>query len=236
MKILPRKELTTLKQQEETVEIQRGAKLAQQVDTLRQMRITEEENLKRFREKSLETVQDDINQKAQEKLLLEEQIAQKKKEWEALLAPLDKQFALYVKTERGNIEAAQAEIEQHRATLQKQAEHFASTLASLQEQEKQLKREKLDIAEMRKITQKERHDAEHLLVEAKKTVKILQEDAEKLRVASQKQFELAKSESNRLKLLQSELKTKESLLEDREMAVIIKELQYYSPVKTLNKK
>lgn len=71
MKLLPRQEITALKNIERKKEIDEGAKLAQKIDVLRETAAKEEASLSKFREKTLGLIRGDVMQLSQERNILQ---------------------------------------------------------------------------------------------------------------------------------------------------------------------
>lgn len=84
MKLLPKSEVDLKKAQERKGEIDEGLKLAKKIDALRQAVVEEERKLTLFRRASLETIQKEIDDLLNEKMILEESVIRLTKEVQRL--------------------------------------------------------------------------------------------------------------------------------------------------------
>lgn len=92
MKLLAKKSIDSAKATERKKEIDSGLALARKVDTLREARATEEENLKNYRLTALAQVQYEIGQFIETKNNLEKQCNEARDLRKELLKPLDEEW------------------------------------------------------------------------------------------------------------------------------------------------
>lgn len=233
MKILPKKELVTLKQKEQEQLVRTGAKIATDVDKLREMKVIEEENLKKFRETALSEIQAEINRKAQETTALDSQIATRKKELERLFAPLDEQFARYVRDTRHSFEEESARLLEKAADLDLKDRENRIIKEELTLKAHAQQQQRVEIAQLREAAEQKHEKAEKVLEDAQLHADYLLEQSRVELGKAQKIRSESVSLMNEVRIEQSRLEAKEKELEKRELAVIIQELKYYSPVRSM---
>ena len=108
MRLLEKREIDQKRADQERARNNEGAKLAKKVEKVRELAAETKTAYETYRERALAAIQAELAPLYEHRDILVSDIREKKAEWKKLLEPLDKQFALYVKTERGNIEAEQA--------------------------------------------------------------------------------------------------------------------------------
>lgn len=165
MKLLSRQEISIAKQRDTSREVQEGLKLTRRVDSLRELRLSEEKKLEDWRRETLESIQGEISILSEKKDTLERQITS----LEQKIAELSPQMA----TERHSL----IELKKELAKWQKELEVKASNLLS----------EELNIAEVIEQSKKTELESAHHEVKALK----LEESAEKKHFNAQKTLEQA---------------------------------------------
>lgn len=231
MRILARNDVRKAKALDQQREIEQGKALAQKVDDLRQLTADTEAGYEKYRVEQLRAIQADIDSKLKEREDIEAEVSAKRAEWRKMFEPLDKQFALYVKTERGEIDeekrtlaAIRASLEARDTALQEHSEELDTREHALQERAIDLERDKQRIEKLEADTDEElaraRNEAHTVRIRAdrheQETLRLRAAAAEKLKELELKEAKLAAFAVE---------------LEERETAVIIKELEFYSPVK-----
>lgn len=234
MKVLPRQDLISVKQKEEEREVLRGAKIAKEVDRLRELRVVEEENLKKFRETALREVQEDINRKAQEKDALDSRINERKKELEKLFEPLDLQFARFVRETRQGFEVQNQELSTEEQRLASIAEKQEKRDQKLTEQSHVLKQQRIEITKLNVSARNADEKAQQSLRKAHQDAQNIISEAE-IKMIEARDFEkVVQRKAQGMKNREDALKEKEKHLDERELRLELKELQLYSPIQPIN--
>lgn len=159
MRLLDKSAINTQKADEQVREAKEGAKLAKKVDALRQLAATEQANLEKFRDASLEVIKEQVGnaQKVLDNLLEQGRVAEKR--LEALRTPLDVEWSL-VREKRVEIEFSLIALEKEKKSLQS-----AATLNSYRERDGILELERAQEANTR--SQQKLFEAEQTLSRAK---------------------------------------------------------------------
>lgn len=231
--LLSKREIDVAKSSDRAREIAEGLKLTRKVDGLRELQLETEANYEKFRSETLQTLHKEIESKILVRDTLDSDICTKKAEWDRLLEPLDKNWKRYVEGEKASIEGLKAEWEsKHSEVISKLYE--LSQAEEKTEKEKEIYLEgQTKNAEQYMLARKLRDEAKKLRDEADLTSSVLIEKAErKEKAASKREIDTELKQQNVL-LYEQSLKTKEKALEDREMKVLVKELELYSPVKRI---
>lgn len=233
MRLLEKREVDQRRAEQERARNLEGAKLAKKVEHVRELAAETKGAYERYRENALKSIQSELAPLYEQRDKLVSDIREKRAEWDKLLKPLDKQFALYVKTERGNIEAEQArqalEATRINRISQEQVEKDKEQSLAAKLNEKG----RLEAGAMKKDAEELHKTAEASLSSAKREAVSLIESAGKQALASQRQAQTTALQVQQVQNRSNALDMREKELEDREMAVIIKELQQYSPVQRL---
>lgn len=235
MKVLPRREAISLEQKEQERMVQQGTKAARDVEAFREMRAQEEKNLNVFRENALGAVKDEIAKLTGELEGVQLAHAQEKREWEDFIKskhePYDKQWALYMKVEKGKIEEEKSRLESESNSLDAQKRQVDLNAERIKENGVALKQEKVKLIQLQRLAEQDREEAVETLQEAKAQSEEILEVA---RIREKESLDLQAQttlEQTRVERRNEELNQKEALLEERETQVLMKELLYYSPVK-----
>jgi hypothetical protein len=231
IRLLKKSEIEKLKSSEKQKDFQEGIKLAKQVDTLRELAVEEEKNLEKFRTNNVALIQKDINSKIAERDNLDRDIARKREEWKQLLEPLDRQWPLYVKTEKGKIDSETYRLNQENARLAKISEQNRIFSEDLIQKENILEIKDRELTQMRIVSVNMKEEAENILNEAKTNANSIVNTADKTLKSAEKKFREAEIKEQSILDREKELEKEKDILEEREMKVLAKELIYYSPVK-----
>lgn len=89
VRLLPKSEIDRRKSEEQRTAIQEGLKVAERVDLLREMLASEETAFDKYRTDTLKAIQSEVNEKHQEKNVLEGEVVVLRRERKELLIPLD---------------------------------------------------------------------------------------------------------------------------------------------------
>lgn len=89
IRLLPKTEIDKRKSEEQRQAINEGLKVAERVDTLREIAASEETALEKYRTETLRDIQSDVNARHHEKEALEREIQELHREKKELLIPLD---------------------------------------------------------------------------------------------------------------------------------------------------
>lgn len=109
MKLLQKRTIDLAKANERKIEIDNGLALARRVDSLREARITEEENLKKYRETALKQVQYEIGQFIEERDNLKKQNDDARILRDERLKPLDEEW-LKINLAKNQIDSEKKEL------------------------------------------------------------------------------------------------------------------------------
>jgi predicted DNA binding CopG/RHH family protein len=151
MKLLPKKEIDTLKQKERKVQVDEGLKLATSVEKLRELRLAEEKNLREYRERAINEIQTEIASLIEDRDNLFKWNTEARAERVLLLAPLDQEW------EALNLEKEQVTAVKQSLYLDKER--------LLQEQQQNIKQKETIANTIKKVTKIEQ-EAELALKEA----------------------------------------------------------------------
>lgn len=168
MRLLPKREIDQAKAKERKQEIDTGLTLAHKVDELREARVTEEENFKKWRENTFAKIQEEINGYLEVKENLRIQTEKAEAYRKELIKPLDEEWL--------KVNSAKAEIQKNQALIQKSKE-------SLKEQSQKLKEDTAKVSDI--ISRVKRLEAK-----AEKS----KEEATSLKEIAQKEYEIARLE------------------------------------------
>ncbi len=185
MKLLQKQQIDVLKAREMSREVQEGLKITRRVDSLREMRLTEESNLENWRKASLETIKAQIKPLEDKKGKLELEIRELQGKFDAMLPSIG--------TKRDELRKLQAELSNWQKELEKKAEEvlYQETDVAMAKlnAEKSLERQILN-----------EQQSEHLLLlasrkseeakQASKTAHIIREKADADRIAGEASLQL----------------------------------------------
>ena len=231
LRLLEKREIDQKRAEQERARNNEGAKLAKKVEQVRELAAETKVAYEKYRENALRAIEAELTPLYEERDKLKSDIKEKKAEWAVLLEPLDKQFALYVKTERGNIEAEQARQAIEAERINRKSLEQEEVAVSQRKQAQKNESERIEAEKMRQAADALIQGAKLALAEAKNRAASIIESAEQQALASQKQAQETAIKAQEVQNRSNALDSREKELETREMAVILKELQYYSPVK-----
>lgn len=123
VRLLPKSEIDKRKSEEQRTAIQEGLKVAERVDLLRETLASEETAFENYRTDTLKNIQKDIQNKQEEKDVLETEIIQLRKERKELLIPLDfkwneiSELEIKLKEKASALDIVEAELAEKSVTL-----------------------------------------------------------------------------------------------------------------------
>ncbi len=237
MRLLTKNEIDARLAEEQRKRIDAGMAVAMKVDALRHQLADTQKRYETYRTEALTAIQKEIDAKAEELNAVELKLVDSRKEWERLqeqvLAPMEMQFASFVRDTKKKLSEEEKALISKRSDLEKQS--FA-----LNEQQKYLKKETKRLSEEEMALTKRLADAEKSL----SAMKTAENEAELRRVEAQKGAEQAVKDAAKVRI-QNEKERKELILErqklegyakeldERELKLILEELKRSSPVQGL---
>lgn len=233
MRLLEKREIDQKRADQERARNNEGAKLAKKVEKVRELAAETKIAYEAYRERALAAIQAELAPLYEQRDILVSDIREKKAEWKKLFDPLDIQFARYVKTERESIEAEQARQALENNRINKVSQEQEEERLILSNQAKQNERQRLDAAKASKEAEAALKRSTSVLVEAQGKASSIIASAQQQALASQKQAERSALQAQDVQNRSNALDMREKSLEDREMAVIIKELRQYSPIQPI---
>lgn len=232
LRLLPKNEAARRRTEEDRQRMDEGMRVAERVDTLREIASSDEVAIEQYRISSLVAVQEEVN--ALHATLNEKRDALKEAEraWRKLMetkqAPLDKQWFLFVSTEKKRIESQQAQLTKELGEADKERIRLKTIELSLAQRDVALKKTQKDVSVSLQVTERNRLESQRTLDNARAT-------SEKLITAAEKRDKASEELREDVQIRSQLLDTREKELEQREQDVLVKELMYYSPVKSNNK-
>ena len=233
MRLLSKRETEHALSEEQRKRIDDGLKIARKVDAMREQLATTETKYNDFRTNSLSVIVKEIEEKRKESSQLDDKIAIRKTELEALFEPLDKQFAIYVRTERGRIEQEQARLKSESENLTRDALSQEEKEARLKDVSNTLKAERIENQRIRNEASSVLASAKNQELQTKTRCLSLEKESEALRNDALKLREQASLVMQKAKLKEDSLNDKENALDDRELKIVLEELKNYTPDKPL---
>lgn len=225
MKLLPRQEINKAKAQERKLEIDSGLALARRVDSLREAQVTEEANLKKYRETAFAQVQYEIGQFVETKENLEKQCNEARELRSELLKPLDEEWL--------KIHIASQEIERNKLLVHKSKE-------SLKEQTEKIKTTLSKVSDIATRTKQKEDEADKAKKEAVGLKDLAQHEYEKARSQTETQSIHIAEVNARLSEREKEYKVgiqtnelKARMLEEKESELITREQELARQMKLL---
>lgn len=194
MRLLQKEDIQKQKADERKREMDEGAKLAKRVDSLRELAATEQANLTKFRDASLEDIKSQVIEASQrlDKLMEENRIEHEKRK--ALRKPLDEEWK--------EVKAFRAEIEQKAHAFEEREKAIKAAIALNIQRERDAKLELGRAEDFRKRAAEEMAQANAVLAKAR-------QDGADIRNEAQ------------VKFMEAELRETQSL--ERELKVAIRE-------------
>lgn len=168
MKLLPKQLINTDKATERKKEIDEGLALARKVDTLRELKATEEQELLKWRESSLKTIQYEIDQFLEKRESLKEENMHAHEVNEALKKPLASEWS---------------RLNSEKDSFQSEKELFRQNQILLAEDRKSIEIDKIKVSTLIAKATKNENDTEKAKIEAVS-----------LKELAQREYEIAKSE------------------------------------------
>lgn len=230
-RLLAKRDIDARKAQDLRRERDEGAKLAKTVDALRELKSEEEARIEKWRIQTMNETQKSLNEKILELESLASDIQKKRKEWEELMEPLDRQWFRYVKVENAKIEDGKSFLTSEQEKLNSQAQVLDEKAISLTRKEQKIADERTEMSRIFEVASEKLFEAEHTLESARgRSERILASAIERDKDSQERSEKVSRREKNII-MAQQDILRKEDELEKREMEVFIKELQFNSPVK-----
>lgn len=232
LRLLPKNEAARRRTEEDRQRMDEGMRVAERVDTLREIASSDEVAIEQYRISSLVAVQEEVN--AFTATLDEKRDALKEAEraWRKLMetnqAPLDKQWLLFVSIEKKRIENQQAQLAKELGEADKERTRLKEIEHLLTERDVLLRKGQNDTTISLQVAEKNRLESQRTLDNARTT-------SEKLIAAADKKDKASEELREDVQIRSRLLDMREKELEQREQDVLVKELMYYSPVKSNNK-
>lgn len=233
LRLLSRREIDAAKQRDRQREIDEGIKVASSVDNLRQLKAEEDQNFRQWRDKTVAAIQKEIDLKTVEDRNLTEAISKKRQELEAFFGPLDRQWALYKQEEMRSLQGSQRFASDERLILHAQIQEAKKREDEADILAKKLIGERQEVVSERVEAKKLSQEAKEVLAQARNNAQTIISTAELTKKNADMIMEEAAVREHELNNFKIKLSIFDEELKKRETAVIIKELEYYSPVKRL---
>lgn len=162
MKILPaKKDLDKVKSQERKLEIDNGMALAKRIDALRETKDKEEQQLREWREGSVNKVKEEIAVLVYERDTLKKQNEQATIKRDELLKPLTTEWALVDKAkaqlaeDKQKIWEEKEFLDKDKADLEKEKQKISKIVSRVTQNEKDTEKAKQESISLRELAQKE---------------------------------------------------------------------------------
>lgn len=216
MKLLPKKvDIDKAKVQERKMEVDAGLDLAKKVDSLRQAKDTEEKNLKEWREKSIKSIQYEIDQYLEERDNLKKQNDEARTLRNELLKPLNSEWEEVNKVkeelskERNEIESEKETLKISKKNIELQQNKAVQIVAKSKLNEQETEKLKNEIVALKAMAQRE-----YEISREKRVEQTTREEQTNLRLDElQKQYEVGITTNE---IFQKNLEEKESELINKE--------------------
>lgn len=235
VRILPKQELVSLKQREQEVQVKQAVKLSTQVDELQQLRLAEEKKLREFREREFARFSREKEEKEGEISSLSRQIEDKKLALAEYFEknPIDKQWLLFVNTEKANIESKQRALTVKETDLFLLTQELETKREELTKKEILLQGEKVEILRIKEQADSDKIEAEAILLSANTEARNITYRTEEMLMNAKAYEEDVKLKAQNIESFKLTLDDRERALEEREGKALALELKYYSPVRKL---
>lgn len=231
MKLLLPRERVSLEQQEQERLVKEQTAISTHVDELRELEQAQIKKLQDFQEREFRKYQADVEKRNGRLADLDRQIEAKQAEIESYFGPLDNKWALYKKVEKAKIEDEQARQAQIATDLFLKGQEQAIKDEELRKTAKNLDKRRSEILSLSETVQKDKMRIEDEMKDTRRQVSALYEEAEQAKKNAIALENQAQVKLREIELRDEMLDMREKELEDRETQVLVKELQYYSPVK-----
>lgn len=194
VRLLPKSEIDKRKSEEQRMAIQEGLKVAERVDTLREIAATEEVAFEKYRTETLRDIQTEIQSKYDEKDLLVLEVERLRIEKKDLLEPLDAKWKEVNEVFQKNLEFNSSLQDRERGTTKKEEE--------LSQRERNVQVTEGKAEDLKKL-------ASAMFSEAKSLTARAKEESTEMR-------NLAQAELTLVEIKQKEINKKESVLNVKE--------------------
>lgn len=234
MRLLQKSEIDSRLAEEQRKRIDAGLAVARKVDGLREQLSETQQRYAKYRTDALEAIQTEIDAKTAELNTVQLKLDDVTKEWrrlqEQVLAPLELQFASFVRDERKKLDAEAQTLTTGLSDLQKQKNLLETRTKHLSESEQALEREKKALAS--RVAKAEKalettttleKEAATRLVEAQDGARRAVQEAKKVREAAEKEHRALLAERQKLDQWKKEL-------DERELKLVLDELKRSSPI------
>lgn len=233
MKLLLPRERISLGQQEHERLVKTETALSSRVDELRRLGEEESKKLQDFQEREFRKYEEETESRKSALASLDAEIAERQQERARYFEsnPIDKQWLLYVKAEKQKLDEGNASISSEKSFL-------GVAHQALEKEERALEEKRLRIEQGRAEALTLIDDARERVRQAGKTLESARLEAKSMVDSTEESRKAARSLEEEGKVKMSELTIREDALdrlekelEERETAVLVKELIYYSPIK-----
>lgn len=208
MKLLAKSDVAKHKATEKQREIEEGVKLAQRVDTLREVVAHEEASLEKFRRETVASIHKEIVGLTAERDTLKAEVKTLQTLREEAIRPLDEQRENLHKTASAQ-EAIQQQLDDRYISLKTKERYVDDTLRDLSTRNERLKQQEARAQELlveaddkRKVAEDKESQANSLLTQAKQTI-------EKATVDIEERERFIQSREQAVSAKEEELRTKE---------------------------
>lgn len=231
MKLLPKQEVNKAKAQERKQEIDTGLALARKVDSLREIKVTEEQNLKKWREESIAAIKYEIGQYCEERENLKKQNYEARKIRQELLKPLNEEW-LTINLAKEEIENRKKEIlfqeksikEKH-SEIDKEWEKLEKTDLRIRTKEQEIEKAKKETIDFRVLAENE-----YIKIHNERIEKSLEYDQKILGAKKLEKEYMVGISTNEIKAKILDEKESELIIREKELARQLRNLQLASEV------
>lgn len=162
MKLLTKQEISDKKTQERKLEVDEGIKLARKVDKLREMAVSEESNLAKFREENMRLLKESIEALTGQRDFLQNNIMALQEEKRELLVPLDKEWRK-VRAIEDRLAKFGEELNEKHIQLQNTEMEYDLKVEKLKEERSRLKDDREGVSELIKEAKSKLKEAKDIL-------------------------------------------------------------------------
>jgi hypothetical protein len=235
--LLTPREREVEKQKEQERAAKELGSIGKRVDELRELEQSAKKRLEEFQEKEFARFSEKRLEQEAELKRLDEEVEVKKQELADYFEknPVDKKWLLYVKTEKAAIEATKAEQADFAAKLNLQLAKQTEVMKSQEDITKSLKQEKTVIAGLREQAEADSCKATEVLSQAQNEARGIRQEADREKWDVHETLKKAQTVLREAELKKEQQDQREKELEDRELAVLVQELKFYSPITSPNK-
>lgn len=172
MQLLSKNQIQRESSEERRRQIEEGAKLARKVDELRQAQFTEQVNLQKFKEGTLEQLSKEIGALTEQKNKLKDEVYSLTLRKAELLVPLDEEWIKV--TNKSN------ELKQIENSLQEATYKLKVKESEIENKAKEIATEDSRIKDSKELTQKHLIEAENLMEQSKQGLSNAEKEANRL--------------------------------------------------------